>query len=146
MGSVRGGDDKPRLVLFPNGAVNVGVGGRFYSPYINTEELRVDTTNVYDIFQRKLTAVSTNTPLLVDTTLRALAAGANISLAVANNVVTISALGQTGPQGPPGPQGPQGPAGQKGDPGESITGPPGASGHRGLESRVRLVRQEHPRT
>ena len=88
-----GGDDKPRLILFPNGDVNVAVGGRFYRPYVNTEELRIANTNVYEIFQRKLTAVSTNTPLLVDTTLRALAAGANISFAVANDVLTISALG-----------------------------------------------------
>ena len=83
--------------MFLNGDVNVGTGGRFYSPYINTEELRIANTNVYEIFQRELTAVSTNTPLLVDTTLRALAAGTNISFAVANNVVTISAQGQTGP-------------------------------------------------
>ena len=31
-GSVGGGDNKPRLILFPNGDVNVGAGGRFYSP------------------------------------------------------------------------------------------------------------------
>ena len=98
LGSVGGGDDKPRLILFPNGDVNVGAGGRFYSPYINTEELRIDATNVYEIFQRNLTAVSTSTPLLADTTLPALAAGTSITLTVANNVVTISALGQTGPQ------------------------------------------------
>ena len=62
LGPVGGGDDKPRLILFPNGDVNVGAGGRFYSPYINTEELRIVNTNVFDIFQRKLTAIDTNTP------------------------------------------------------------------------------------
>ena len=49
-GSVGGGDDKPRLILFPNGDVNVAVGGRFYSPFTNTDELRIGNTNVYDIF------------------------------------------------------------------------------------------------
>ena len=39
---------------------------------------------------------------MVDTTLRALAAGANVTLSVANNVVTISAQGQTGATGPEG--------------------------------------------
>ena len=98
--------------------------------------------SVYDIFQRKLTAISTalTTPLLVDNStdtpkIRALLAGANITLTTVDNVVTISALGQTGPQGPAGPTGPtgpagpagpQGPAGAKGDPGEE--GPVGPAG------------------
>ena len=69
-----------------------------------------------DIFQRKPTQASTNAPLLVDTTLRALAAGANVTFSVANNVVTMSAQGQTGATGPQGPQGPAGSQGQAGSP------------------------------
>ena len=88
--------------------MQVQTGGTFFSPPINTPNLRIDNMSVNDIFQRKLTQSSTTTPLLVDTTIRALAAGASVTLSVANNVVTISAQGQTGATGPQGPQGTHG--------------------------------------
>ena len=109
--------------------MQVQSGGTFSSPLINTPNLRIDNVSVNDIFQRKLTQVSTHTPLLVDATLRALAAGANVTLSMANNVVTISAQGQTGATGPEGPQGPPGSQGQAGSAGP--TGPQGPQGPKG---------------
>ena len=145
MGSLGGYVNTPRLVITNTGDVKVPIGGSFYRPVVNATNLRIDNVSVNDIFQRKLTQVSANTPLLVDTTLRALAAGANVTLSVANNVATISTQGQTGatgPEGPPGPPGsqgqagsagptgPHGPHGPKGDPGQQ--GSPGALGEPGL--------------
>jgi hypothetical protein len=129
IGSLGGDVNTPRLVITNTGDVQVQTGGTFFSPLINTPNLRIDNVSVNDIFQRKLTQVSTNTPLLVDTTLRALAAGANVTLSVANNVVTISAQGQTGATGPEGPQGPPGSQGQAGSAGP--TGPQGPQGPKG---------------
>ena len=74
IGSLGGGDDKIGLTIFPDGNIDVGANGRLFSPKLHTDELRLKVnntyTNVYDIFQRKLTAISPafTTPLLVDNT------------------------------------------------------------------------------
>ena len=86
IGSLGGDVNTPRLVITNTGDIQVQTGGAFFSPLINTPSLRIDNVSVNDIFQQNLTQVSTDTPLLVDTTLRALAAGANVLLSVAKNL------------------------------------------------------------
>ena len=77
------GTNTVRLRISPRGEVRVGDGGSFFSPTINTATLKISDKDVFEIFQRKLTAIDTNTPLLVGATtetpkLRALAAGTSI--------------------------------------------------------------------
>ncbi len=61
-----------------------------------------------------------------------LVAGANVTLTVSGQTISIASAGGAGTQGPPGPQGPAGPVGPQGPQGPiGATGPAGASGASG---------------
>ena len=63
----------PRLRITPLGEVRAGDGGSFLSPTVNATTLKISDKGVFEISQRKLTAIgdATNTPLLVDNTTEA---------------------------------------------------------------------------